>query len=665
MIGLPFATLVLEDPPLHSARWWEYIETFLQDAGAFALLALWVWIAAMLVMSASRTGSRRRGVPVALLIVALVASVLFGLGAFGGSFFAKQTADAAAAATTPAAFQSATKGPKWLNTCHDAGGFLALLGVFVPFLLDCRNLRFRRIWALARLSFLEAMRRRVLWGFLIFLFLFLFPPKWFVVIKPEDEVRTNVELVHFGATVVLLLTAAALAAFSIPADIRNQTIHTIVTKPVEKFEIVIGRFLGYLGLTTIVMLAVFAVALILLLASHVDEDARAESMKARVPLYGQLAFRGLPGAKDYRGESVGREWEYRRYIPGDRNSPFRAIWVYFDRDLDRSLTTLPAVPCEFSFEVFKTTKGVENKALECTFFVYTWNMKHRNENTLQREELLHKEYDDRVKGLSPKASPYGTEAEKRDWAKISEIAKDMGYYEFPSKPFTSGRTESILIPTSLFEKSMEGTPPEYEKNPGPRLLVSVRCDNRTQYMGAARPDLYLLAADGSFYLNFFKGTLGLWMRLCIVIGVAVTCSTYLNGVVSFLVTAVIIGLGFLRSFIVFMAITQLVNTGFPNPGPADAMRKLINNEPLGVFPDATNPTHQVTQFADDVFRWSIRRVISFIPRLERLTWQDYVANGYNVPFDDVFWNFLGVAGYLSLWTVLGHYLIKWREIATW
>ena len=28
-------------------------------------------------------------------------------------------------------------------------------------------------------------------------------------------------------------------------EVRNQSIHTIVTKPVERFEIVLGRFLGY------------------------------------------------------------------------------------------------------------------------------------------------------------------------------------------------------------------------------------------------------------------------------------------------------------------------------------------------------------------------------------------------------------------------------------
>jgi len=655
MFGLPLATLVLEEPALQTDNWWPYVEAFVQDAGAFALIGLWVWIVAIFAASVSGSGTKRRGVPVLLFGVAVLALVLFGIGGFGKIV----AASANSSDTVKTSLESTDAGrAKWANVCHDAGGFFALMGVFAPFLLDCRHMRFRRIWALTRLTFLEAVRRRVLWGFMIFLFLFLFPPKWFFVVKPVDEIRTNVEFVHFGATAVLLLTAATLAAFSIPTDIRNQTIHTIVTKPVEKFEIVIGRFLGYLGLTTMVMLGVFAFALVMLAASRVDDDAREESMKARVPIYGQFAFRGPPGVRDFRGQSVGREWDYRRYIPGDLASPYRAVWAFLDRDLDRGLAKMPAVNCEFSFEVFKTTKGDENKLLQCSFFVYASNsMKGTT------EALLQKQFEERTKGLSPKANPNGTEAEKHDWAEISRVAGEMGYYQYISKPFTSLRTESIPIPGALLAKCLEGDAPTTDRGPLPRLWVAVRCDSRAQYLGAAKPDLYLLDAEGNFYVNFFKGTLGLWMRLCLVIGVAVTCSTYLNGVVSFLVTAVLIGLGFLRSPILIM-IAQLT-AAYPNPGPADSMRKLINNEPLGVYADPTNPTHQVTQAADDAYRWGMRRVVNMIPNLERLTWQDYVANGYNVPFEDLFWNFLGVASYLSLWAILAHYLIKWREIATW
>ena len=41
--------------------------------------------------------------------------------------------------------------------------------------------------------------------------------------------------------VLLISVGMLLAAFSIPTDIKNLTIHTIVTKPVERFEIVLGR----------------------------------------------------------------------------------------------------------------------------------------------------------------------------------------------------------------------------------------------------------------------------------------------------------------------------------------------------------------------------------------------------------------------------------------
>src|SRR5258707_15174243 len=39
---LPLASLVVKPPPLQVANWYEYLETFLQDGGVFALLGLWL-----------------------------------------------------------------------------------------------------------------------------------------------------------------------------------------------------------------------------------------------------------------------------------------------------------------------------------------------------------------------------------------------------------------------------------------------------------------------------------------------------------------------------------------------------------------------------------------------------------------------------------------------
>jgi ABC-type transport system involved in multi-copper enzyme maturation permease subunit len=191
----------------------------------------------------------------------------------------------------------------------------------------------------------------------------------------------------------------------------------------------------------------------------------------------------------------------------------------------------------------------------------------------------------------------------------------------------------------------------------------VRCDSRTQYLGVAKYDLYLLSSEGSFYWNYFKGAAGIWLRLCLVLGIAVTCSTYLNGLVTFLVTSVLALLGFFRMFVIIMV--AAISSDVPNPGPADSLRKLISNESLGAAPDTLNPTYQAAKAADDLFRWTMRRIINVIPNMERFSWSEFVADGFLVPNEDLLWCFLEAFGYLSLWAVLGHYLMKWREVATW
>src|SRR5207253_8446618 len=132
------------------------------------------------------------------------------------------------------------------------------------------------------------------------LLVFLFA-SWFLPYKPEKQVRNYVSVVFFAMTILLILTARILAAFSIPADLRRQTIHTIVTKPVERFEIVLGRFLGYTLLMTAV-LAVMTLLSLIYVARGVDEDARQESLRARVPVFGDLRIDN--------GKNVGREWAY-------------------------------------------------------------------------------------------------------------------------------------------------------------------------------------------------------------------------------------------------------------------------------------------------------------------------------------------------------------------
>src|SRR5213592_4867852 len=102
-------------------------------------------------------------------------------------------------------------------------------------------------------------------------------------------------------TPLFLMTASLLGSFGIPTDVKNQSIHTIVTKPVEKFEIVLGRFLGYAVLLTVGLALISGLSLIYVMRG-VNEEAQKESFKARVPLYGKLSFAGTK--QEDKGESV-------------------------------------------------------------------------------------------------------------------------------------------------------------------------------------------------------------------------------------------------------------------------------------------------------------------------------------------------------------------------
>jgi ABC-type transport system involved in multi-copper enzyme maturation permease subunit len=649
----PLGVLVLEREPLKYADLPNLLKEWAQDAGGFAALALLIYVLYTLFARRTPGSSVESRLPwwfsASLLFGAL--AVLCYLPAHGitiyGALQEKPDSGADKALRSdqqPQPPKIATPLDDWNDRLLTAGGICALIGFCLPFFVEMSRLRFRRIWAIAKLSFLEAVRRKVLWVFLAFLLIFLFPPKWFFPIKAEDEVRTNVSVIYWAMTPLLLVVAGLLAAFSIPTDIRNQTIHTIVTKPVERFEIVLGRFLGYVILSSVVLgiLTLASLALIQF-AGNVSEEAKAESLKARVPVYGNLEFRGRD--VNFRGESVGREWDYRRYIAGGGNSSHRAIWVYSDDMLPKTLKDRSEVPCEFSFDIFRTTKGEENKGVFCTFTFVSWQWG----NPLAPNADKLRGYQDAVRGLNLNAQP-GDE----DWGRLDKLAEETGFYEFRSKEVVDYHTFDIKVPGGLFRAAMSGTPPP----DAPRLLIVVKCESRTQYLGVAKHDLYLLAADGGFAWNFAKGAFGLWLRLCLVIAIAVACSTYLSGVISWLTTLFLFAAGFFQDFI-----KELANGTSVGGGPAESLIRLSQNQNLTM----PLPESAATTFAgvtDKTFQWVFRRLLDVIPDVDRLNWSSYVAQGFNIDGADLILSTLLVIGYLLPWAVLAHYLMKSREIAS-
>ena len=107
-----------------------------------------------------------------------------------------------------------------------------------------------------------------------------------------EGLRGYVGVVSFVITWLLVLTAGLLACFSIPTDLRQQTMHTVVTKPVERYEIVLGRFLGFTMLMTLVLVVMTALSLVYV-ARGVVPEAKEESFKARIPVFGDLHVQSI------------------------------------------------------------------------------------------------------------------------------------------------------------------------------------------------------------------------------------------------------------------------------------------------------------------------------------------------------------------------------------
>ena len=125
-----------------------------------------------------------------------------------------------------------------------------------------------RIWAIALNTFREAARIRVLYGILVIVV------GWNLaaVVLGDMSIRENARVTRdFGLAGISLfgsLTAIFLGVFLLYNEVQRRTVHAIVSKPIERWEFVVGKYLG-MALVLSTLVAVFALAMIgMLLWQH-------------------------------------------------------------------------------------------------------------------------------------------------------------------------------------------------------------------------------------------------------------------------------------------------------------------------------------------------------------------------------------------------------------
>jgi len=670
-----FGLLILDRDPYFLSDLPGLVQAWAIDAGGFGMIGLLVYILYALTIPAAQAESAkyRAGVTSFMLIMAVLALLVYAL--YLAMMFTGRGYDY----TNPKFYVDPNAFTKYVPhklSFHGQplaltiGGLLALLGIGQPFAANMLKIRGRRLWAVAKLSFKEAIRSKLLWVFLIFLLPILFPARLYSNIKPENELRSTIAISTFFMNILLLAPALILASFGLPRDIKDQNIFTVLTKPVERFEIVFGRFLGYVGVLTIGLVLMTVVGWLFLWTAGVDEKAAEETYKARVPVRGGLKFQSRK--TDFEGTNVGREFDYRRYVAGDPSSPQRAIWTF--NSIPSGLTAgRDYVPCEFTFDIFRMTKGVENRGVDLIIRVTTWQniqlppTEPRDGSWKWENPDKEAEYQEEAKAKLRKLRGLGAtddvnpatvfrfaEPGSPEWDVLNELTEKYGFYEIVGKEIFDYHPESVNIPVGIFKNASSG----FKTNDLPAVSIAVKCQTGGQMLGVAEGDLYLLEGERLFVESYFRAAFGLWCRLCIVVGISVVLSTYLAAVIALL--------GAAAQYLAGYAIDHISDMASGNSfagGPGRALVSLIRAETATAQPDPKSSVDKAFMFGDGVFSWLVRRVANMVPDVYSYSWTGYVSEGFNVPLECMVMNLITTIGYLLPWFILSFYLMRSREVA--
>lgn len=122
-----------------------------------------------------------------------------------------------------------------------------------------------RVWTIAVATFTQLVRMKTFW----FLLMFALVIAGFSTIDLQSSVATAqmnaVKKMSFGAMDLFAwLYAIVATAILIPKDIEDRTLYTILTKPVNRLEYLVGKLMGVLITIGISLLLMFGVCMLIL-----------------------------------------------------------------------------------------------------------------------------------------------------------------------------------------------------------------------------------------------------------------------------------------------------------------------------------------------------------------------------------------------------------------
>lgn len=552
-------------------------------------------------------------------------------------------------------------------------GFYAVAKVIASAVVDLSHASLRRTLAMAMLAVQEAIRRRVLVAFVVFVLLILFGG-WFLDRQSDNPARLYLSFVLTASNYLVVGLALFLSTFSLPADIKNRTIYTIVTKPVRAFEIVIGRILGFSAVGSLLLAGMGIISYIFVVRglnhSHIVAESAAVTeggaqwegktsndafhrhtfrvysdgtgetdstmghfhevtrdgddfvvgpplgmLQARIPSFGHLTFKDRAGADADKGVNVGHEWMYRSYIEG--GSLAAAIWTFEGVTPERYPD---GFDLELNLRVFRTYKGNIEDGITGTIELHNPNTAAR----IKRSDAINftaKEFASDKREISRKLQVIGEDGSVQD-GDLFALTDDEG-----------------------------------------RLEVWIRCGERGQYYGMAERDVYILDSYGSFALNMLKCYIGIWLQMMMVTAFGVMFSTFLSGAVAMLATLASVVIGFFSSFIIEVAAGVMKTGEMEGGGPIESLIRLVTQANLSMELSIGERATAVIKSIDVGLMYALQAMEGLLPNYLDFITTSYVAYGYDISASLVVIQVLSAFAYVLTVSTIAYFILKTRELA--
>jgi hypothetical protein len=600
-------------------------------------------------------------------------------------------------------------------------GYVVLIRAAIAFLGELFAVRGRRLYSIARLGLYEANRKMwAPWVVVIVFGLVLAFTHWFLQPpRPAEMSRLFVGTLTLLCSLLLTAMVTILTPISLPTDIQQQTIYTVVTKPVRRLEVVWGRMIGYMALVT-VLVAVFGVVSLIYLwrtvgltidatekaAVKAQEDGRDRDyvqlkeqadqlrsrLQARVPVKGSLSFLDSKGAPHAMGIDVGQEQsmkEPRSHIEGA--TPATAIWRYgvvpdpFS-PVNRPVMLDRRIPVE-DFLPPGTVEGEQNRVLDINSQIVAAERAKmqpdippaevsrldgaiaRNRDELDRAQREHEALKQKADDLEAAgkldeaaalhAPPVVIEMSFNVYRTTKGKVGEPVYAEMLVTNEATGAEYSNIFPIKEYYTNREVID-DASILAGSRgaLKIEVHCMSPTQYLGMAESDLYLLSSSGGFGANYMKGLLGIWLQAMILTAIGVFAGTFLSWPVALLTTIAF----FIAGQLAFGFLVDFTRQAILGGGPFESLIRLVthDNQMSELAPTAGVV---VAKTLDSLVMPVMSMLVYVVPNFQALDVSNSVADGFAVSWSLILANTLLALAYALPFSIAGYFILKNREVA--